>query len=34
VVEQGAPEELIRQGGRFAALVELEAAGWNWQGDL
>jgi len=34
VVEQGAPEELIRQGGRFAAMVELEAAGWNWQSDL
>jgi ATP-binding cassette subfamily B protein len=34
VVEQGAPEELIRQGGRFAALVELEAAGWLWQSDL
>jgi ATP-binding cassette subfamily B protein len=34
VVEQGAPEELLRQGGRFAALVELEAAGWNWQSDL
>jgi ATP-binding cassette subfamily B protein len=34
VVEQGAPEALIRQGGRFAALVELEAAGWNWQSDL
>jgi ATP-binding cassette subfamily B multidrug efflux pump len=31
VVEQGSPEELIRRGGRFAALVELEAAGWNWQ---
>jgi ATP-binding cassette subfamily B protein len=34
VVEQGAPEALIRQGGRFAALVELEAAGWDWQADL
>jgi ATP-binding cassette subfamily B protein len=31
VVEQGPPDELIRQGGRFAALVELEAAGWDWQ---
>jgi ATP-binding cassette subfamily B multidrug efflux pump len=34
VVEQGAPEDLICQGGKFAALVELEAAGWNWQSDL
>ncbi len=33
VVEQGAPEALIRQGGRFAALVELEAAGWDWRAD-
>jgi ATP-binding cassette subfamily B protein len=31
VVEQGQPEALIRRGGRFAALVELEAAGWDWQ---
>lgn len=31
IVEQGAPEELIRRGGRFAALVELEEAGWDWQ---
>ncbi len=33
VVEQGPPDELIRRGGRFAALVELEEAGWNWQAD-
>ena len=31
VVEEGPPDELIRQGGRFAALVELEAAGWDWR---
>jgi ATP-binding cassette subfamily B protein len=31
IVEEGAPEELIRRGGRFATLLELEAAGWNWQ---
>jgi ATP-binding cassette subfamily B protein len=31
IVEEGPPEELIRRGGRFAALVELEAAGWDWQ---
>ena len=33
IVEEGAPEELIRRGGRFAALLELEAAGWGWQAD-
>lgn len=32
IVEEGPPDELIRRGGRFAALVELEAAGWDWQG--
>jgi len=31
ITEEGSPEELIRQGGRFAALVELEAAGWHWR---
>jgi ATP-binding cassette subfamily B protein len=31
VVEEGPPEELIGRGGRFAALVDLEAAGWDWQ---
>ncbi len=33
IVEVGPPEELIRRGGRFAALLELEAAGWDWQMD-
>jgi ATP-binding cassette subfamily B protein len=33
IVESGTPEELIRRGGRFAALLELEAAGWDWQTD-
>jgi len=33
VVEEGPPDELIRCGGRFAALVELEAAGWDWRAD-
>jgi ATP-binding cassette, subfamily B, multidrug efflux pump len=33
IVEVGPPEELIRRGGRFAALLELEAAGWDWQTD-
>ena len=31
IVEEGPPEALIRRGGKFAALVELEAAGWDWQ---
>lgn len=31
IVEQGKPENLIARGGRFAALVELEAAGWDWR---
>jgi ATP-binding cassette, subfamily B, multidrug efflux pump len=33
IVEEGPPEALIRRGGRFAALLELEAAGWDWQTD-
>jgi ATP-binding cassette subfamily B multidrug efflux pump len=33
IVEEGPAEELIRRGGRFAALLELEAAGWDWQTD-
>jgi ATP-binding cassette subfamily B protein len=33
IVEVGPPAELIRRGGRFAALLELEAAGWDWQTD-
>ncbi len=33
IVESGRPEELIRRGGQFAALLELEEAGWNWQTD-
>jgi ATP-binding cassette subfamily B protein len=33
IVEVGPPEELRRCGGRFAALLELEAAGWDWQTD-
>ena len=33
IVEDGTPAELIARDGRFAALVELEAAGWNWQAE-
>jgi ATP-binding cassette subfamily B protein len=31
IVEEGPPEALARAGGRFAALLELEAAGWDWR---
>ena len=31
IVEEGTPAELVAKGGRFAALLELEAAGWDWQ---
>ena len=31
IVEEGAPADLVARGGRFAALLELEAAGWDWQ---
>jgi ATP-binding cassette, subfamily B, multidrug efflux pump len=31
VIEEGPPDDLIRRGERFAALVELEAAGWDWR---
>jgi ATP-binding cassette subfamily B protein len=34
IIEQGTPEDLIQRGGRFAALVELEEAGWNWRGSV
>ena len=31
IVETGTSDELIQRGGRFAALLELEAAGWDWR---
>jgi ATP-binding cassette subfamily B protein len=31
IVEEGPPGELAHRGGRFAALLELEAAGWDWR---
>ncbi len=31
IVEEGPPGALTRRGGRFAALLELEAAGWDWR---
>lgn len=31
VVEEGAPADLASREGRFAALLELEAAGWDWR---
>jgi ATP-binding cassette subfamily B protein len=34
IVEQGTPSELLTSGGRFATLIALEDAGWDWQHDL
>ena len=34
ILEMGAPDDLIRKGGRFAALLELEAAGWDWRSEV
>ena len=31
IVEEGSPGELAGRAGRFAALLELEAAGWDWR---
>jgi len=31
VVEAGPPLDLIASNGRFAAWLELEAAGWDWR---
>ncbi len=31
VLEYGAPEELVTAGGRFAGLVALDEASWDWQ---
>ena len=31
IVEEGTPAELLARNGRFAALLELEAAGWDWR---
>lgn len=31
VVEEGTPGDLVQRGGRFATLLELEAAGWDWR---
>ena len=33
IVEEGAPDRLIAQGGRFARWLELEAGGWDWRVD-
>jgi ATP-binding cassette subfamily B protein len=31
IIEEGAPGELVRGGGHFAALLELESSGWDWR---
>jgi ATP-binding cassette subfamily B protein len=33
IVEEGPPTQLASAGGRFAALLELEAAGWDWRNE-
>jgi len=30
IIEEGTPGDLVAKGGRFAAMLELEAAGWEW----
>jgi ATP-binding cassette, subfamily B, multidrug efflux pump len=32
IVEEGNPESLLEANGRFAAMVQLESAGWEWNG--
>ena len=34
VLEEGSPADLVARSGRFAALLELEAAGWDWRQDI
>jgi ATP-binding cassette subfamily B protein len=34
LIEEGPPAELLRAQTKFAALVELEAAGWDWQSSV
>lgn len=34
IAEIGTPDTLLASGGRFAALAELETAGWDWHGSL
>jgi len=31
IIEEGPPAELARRGGRFAAFLEMEEAGWDWR---
>jgi ATP-binding cassette subfamily B multidrug efflux pump len=31
IVEEGSPSDLVRYGGRFADMLELEASGWDWR---
>ena len=33
IIEQGPPAQLLAIGGRFADLIALEQAGWDWQND-
>jgi ATP-binding cassette subfamily B multidrug efflux pump len=31
IIESGPPDALVRSGGRFAGMLELEASGWDWR---
>jgi ATP-binding cassette subfamily B protein len=31
IVEEGSPNDLVRAGGRFADMLELESSGWDWR---
>ncbi len=31
IVEEGSPNDMVRHGGRFADMLELEASGWDWR---
>jgi ABC-type multidrug transport system fused ATPase/permease subunit len=33
ILEDGTPAKLVARDGRFSALLELEAAGWDWRGE-
>jgi ABC-type multidrug transport system fused ATPase/permease subunit len=31
MIESGRPADLVRTGGRFADMLELDASGWEWR---
>jgi ABC-type multidrug transport system fused ATPase/permease subunit len=34
IIEDGPPAELVARAGRFADLLELEVAGWDWRSQV